>query len=83
MSDENTPQAVVGGDQSSPYLDTYRAARYLNVSTRTLERLRSVGGGPKFAKAGRRVLYRKEWLDEWIEGRCFSSTSHARANNVR
>lgn len=53
-SDANTP---------SPYLDTAQAAAYLATSRRTLERFRLVGGGPRYAKSGRRVLYRRDWLD--------------------
>ena len=34
------------------------AAKYLNVSHRTLQKLRVVGGGPKFIKLGRKVRYR-------------------------
>jgi excisionase family DNA binding protein len=68
---------------TSPYVATAEAADYLKISKRTLERLRLTGGGPKYAKAGRRVLYRKSWLDQWLEGRCFTSTSEARSRGVR
>jgi excisionase family DNA binding protein len=61
---------------TSPYVATAEAADYLKISKRTLERLRLTGGGPKYAKAGRRVLYRKSWLDQWLEQ--FSVENHPR-----
>lgn len=41
-------------------------AELLRLSERTLERWRVVGGGPVFCKLGKRVLYRRPDLDEWI-----------------
>jgi hypothetical protein len=82
--DRNSPPNLPphGEELSSPYLDTSQAAAYVRTSTRTLERLRLVGGGPKYAKAGRKVLYRKDWLDDWIESRTFTSTSEARLRDI-
>ena len=59
--------------------DTLSASERLGISLRTLERMRMEGGGPKFAKAGRAVRYRDDWLDQWLEGRSFTSTSAAKA----
>lgn len=42
------------------------AAHYLNVSTRTLQKWRQIGGGPKFVKMGRLVRYRLSALDEFL-----------------
>ena len=67
----------------SPYLTQNKAAKYLHVSERTLERLRHEGGGPRYRKAGRRVLYRPLDLDDWLDERAFDNTSEARANGVR
>jgi len=53
------------------------AARELRLSERTLERLRLTGDGPKFIKAGRRVLYEYADLAAWIASRARSSTSEA------
>ena len=50
-------------------LDTGEAAAYLHLSPRTLERYRVTGEGPRFLKLGRRVLYRRDDLDTWIESR--------------
>ena len=75
--------AYDGARRPSRYFDTHQAATYLAISTRTLERLRLVGGGPTYAKAGRKVVYCKEWLDEWLEARSFTSTSEARSKGIR
>ena len=64
------------------WLDTIRAAEKLGISDRTLERMRGDGNGPKFAKAGRAVRYRDDWIDEWLENRAFTSTSAARQADI-
>jgi predicted DNA-binding transcriptional regulator AlpA len=51
------------------------AARYLGISASTLSKLRVFGGGPKFHKLGRRVVYDTRDLDGWFEARQRSSTS--------
>ena len=55
------------------------AADTLRISNRTLERYRVEGTGPKFMKAGRRVLYREQDLLAWLEAHTFSSTAEAAA----
>ncbi|MCH9647884.1 MAG: helix-turn-helix domain-containing protein [Deltaproteobacteria bacterium] len=62
---------------SSPFLNTTGAADYLNLSAKTLEKFRVFGGGPRFRKHGRRVVYRCEDLDAWSEERAFHSTLEA------
>ena len=64
------------------YSTTADAAQLLQMSPRTLERLRLVGGGPKYCKAGRRVLYRRADLEAWLASRSFASTSEARRAGV-
>jgi excisionase family DNA binding protein len=56
-------------------LTQVEAARLLQLSERTLERLRLTGGGPLFVKAGRSVRYRETDLERWIDGRVVNSTS--------
>jgi excisionase family DNA binding protein len=51
------------------------AARLLQLSTRTMERLRLTGGGPVYVKCGRSVRYREADLETWIAARIVSSTS--------
>jgi len=56
-------------------LPTEHAAAYLGLSPKTLETLRTRGGGPPFLKLGRRVVYRKADLDTWLAARVRRSTS--------
>jgi excisionase family DNA binding protein len=56
-------------------LPTDVAAAYLGLSPKTLETLRTRGGGPPFLKLGRRVVYRKADLDTWLAARVRHSTS--------
>ncbi len=61
----------------STYLTSTEAAEALRLSPRTLERHRLTGTGPKFVKAGRRVLYRPGDIEAWAEANTFASTSEA------
>lgn len=60
------------------HLTTKDAADYLQISVRTLERYRSEGTGPKFARFGNRTLYRTEDIDAWLAERTFRSSRDAR-----
>jgi hypothetical protein len=40
-----------------PYLRTQEAARFIGVSSRTLEKHRIYGTGPKYSKVGGRIVY--------------------------
>lgn len=51
------------------FLDTGAAADYLGLSPRTLQKQRVHGGGPRFRKFGRRVLYARDDLDLWADER--------------
>jgi predicted DNA-binding transcriptional regulator AlpA len=51
------------------------AAQYLGISASTLSKLRVTGGGPKFHKLGRRVVYDTRELDGWFSARQRRSTS--------
>ena len=61
------------------FLTHAESARYLRLSGRTLERSRLAGTGPRFVKAGRRVIYHRDELDLWAAARTFRSTSEADA----
>ncbi len=61
------------------FLIQREAADLLRLSQRTLERLRVGGTGPPFVKAGRRVLYRRADLEDWVNQRIYQSTSQADA----
>jgi hypothetical protein len=61
--------------QPQRYLTNDEAADYLRLSPRTLEKQRVIGGGPKFRKFGRRVMYAVADLDAWADQRSFEATS--------
>lgn len=62
-------------ENRSPYFNTPEAAEYLRLRPATLERWRSVGGGPPFRKLGRRVVYALEDLESFAQNRRRRSTS--------
>jgi len=76
---------------SAPFLrktryNSIEASRYLAeahdvpVARATLDKLRSVGGGPEFERFGRAIFYQRDALDRWVAGRLsppLSSTSEA------
>jgi predicted DNA-binding transcriptional regulator AlpA len=59
----------------SAVMDVLAAAARCGLSVSTLNKLRLVGGGPRFAKLGRAVRYRVADIDAWIEASLRSSTS--------
>ena len=61
------------------YLVTETLADAFHTSPRTVERARAEGTGPPFIKFGRRILYRKEDVDEWARENTFTSTAEARS----
>lgn len=66
-SDRNKPASV--------FLDNREAADFLKLSPRTLEKHRVTGGGPRFRKLGRRVVYAVADLEAWANERICSNTS--------
>jgi len=59
------------------YLSTKQAAEYVGLSPCTLNRMRVTGEGPRYAKAGRRVVYDRADLDAWIDARKRTFTGEA------
>lgn len=57
------------------YLTNDEAAKFLRLSPRTTEKLRVIGGGPRFRKFGRRVRYAIADLEAWSNARAFEMTS--------
>ena len=51
------------------------AAKYLGVGVGTLNKLRTYGGGPPYAKLGHTVVYDPDDLDVWANARKVNSTS--------
>ena len=71
------PAAALATTPAQPqrYLTNDEAGDYLRLSPRTLEKQRVMGGGPKFRKFGRRVMYAVTDLDTWADQRSFEATS--------
>jgi Helix-turn-helix domain len=61
--------------QAARYLSNGEAAEFLRLSPRTLEKQRVIGGGPRFRKFGRRVMYALVDLESWADARSFGMTS--------
>ncbi len=64
-------------------LRTPEAAAYLGLSVSSLEKMRSLGGGPVFLAMGRAVSYALPDLDAWASARAVRNTSEARAATPR
>lgn len=50
------------------------AAKYLELSTSTLDKMRVEGRGPRYLKIGGRVFYRLTDLDAYIEAAVIETT---------
>lgn len=59
----------------SPLLTPDEAAAFLRSNSRTMERWRVIGDGPAFVKIGRRVAYRLDDLETWIQQRRHTHTT--------
>lgn len=57
------------------FLTQAEAAQLLRLSERTLEGLRVRGGGPRYRKFLKRVLYDHDEVLEWADERVRTSTS--------
>jgi hypothetical protein len=60
---------------TSAWLRPVEAAVHLQVSLPFLAKLRCYGGGPRFSKCGKAVLYNRADLDAWAAARVRTSTS--------
>jgi Helix-turn-helix domain len=58
-------------------LDVQAAARFTGIALATLAKMRCMGGGPPFVKAGRRVLYRRGDVIAWLNARRVRNTTEA------
>jgi hypothetical protein len=68
------PAARETAPQPARYLTNDEAAAFLRLSPRTLEKQRVIGGGPRFRKFGRRVMYAAADLEAWADARSFEAT---------
>lgn len=64
------------------HLTTPEAARFLSLSTRTLEKHRTYGTGPVYRKIGGRVIYALADLEAWSARGARTSTSDVTADRV-
>lgn len=61
-----------------PAFNTAQCAAYTGLAAAYLEKLRCVGGGPRFLKYGRRaVRYIKHDVDVWMAAHVVCNTSEA------
>lgn len=76
-SSERSNSAAEANEHSDRrlFLSNAEAARFLNLSPRTLEKHRVIGGGPRFRKFGRRIVYAIVDLEVWADARTCESTS--------
>lgn len=65
------------GTVAKRMLRTPEAAAYCGSSASTFEKLRLFGGGPRYIKIGRRVVYDPVDLDAWIAENKRRNTSDA------
>jgi predicted DNA-binding transcriptional regulator AlpA len=68
----------IDGKPHDRWLTQKALCAFLDVSERTLERMRADGNGPRFSKAGKRVLYRSSDVESWLAERSFASTAEAK-----
>ena len=61
--------------ESLDHILTGMDAEVSKFMQRTLEKQRVIGGGPRFRKFGRRVLYSIDDLEVWANSRTFEMTS--------
>jgi hypothetical protein len=83
---DNTTPAEVGSvnhwpknaDDLPMYLTSDQYAELRGCTVRTLERERQDGMGARYTKLGRRVMYRREAVLDFLQRNEFSSTAEAR-----
>ena len=56
-------------------LNAAEAADWLGLSVSTLAKMRLAGSGPLYSKLGRRVVYRREDIEDWVAAHRCRSTS--------
>lgn len=69
------PSAAPTASANPEFLTTVEAGALLRLSPRTLEKLRVLGGGPRFRKLGARVVYAAADLRAWADSNTYGMTS--------
>ena len=77
MQNPAKPTLLQASDAASGrlVLSEDEAAELLNLSPRTLQRMRRDGGGPRFVRMGRRLGYLKADLLAWLDANAATSSS--------
>jgi hypothetical protein len=73
--DGERPMDATTTTRALRYVTNEEAAMFLKLSPRTLDKFRVLGGGPRFRKFGRRVIYALDDLETWANSRICESTS--------
>jgi len=71
-----------GNDTTNRFLRTPEAARFLGLSSRTLEKHRTYGTGPIYRKLGGRIVYAPDDLRAWADRGLRHSTSDPGSSTV-
>ena len=58
------------------------AAKYLRLSSKTLDKFRLSDRGPRYYKLGRRVMYTQKDLDSWAQDRQYISTHDEKLSKI-
>lgn len=53
----------------------YLKSRGLKISPNTLQKMATLGGGPRYVLFGNRALSTPTWLDEWVKSKMSSPRS--------
>lgn len=56
-------------------MNVVEAAHYTALSKSSLDKLRVYGGGPVYIKLGKRVVYDRTDLDEWLSSKRVANTA--------
>jgi excisionase family DNA binding protein len=60
-------QLAINGTDPDSLVTEVQAAKFLNISIRTLQAWRIKLAGPRFVRVGRAIRYRRSDLIAWIE----------------
>lgn len=64
---------------NGPWRETPTAAARAGFAASTFEKLRCSGGGPRYSKRGRKVVYHDDDVDQWLREASVRSTSEQAA----
>jgi predicted DNA-binding transcriptional regulator AlpA len=62
-------------ENGSVFLNAKQASQLLGLSVSSLAKWRLSGTGPSYSKLGRRVVYQRSQIEEWLRRNSHNSTS--------